>query len=250
MTDTSDSVMVAVLKQLQSGKWAPLKFWSRKLQSVELNYSCFDKELLATFSVVKHFCHLLEGRQFELRLKYKPVVQALVKQSQRDNPQQARQLAYISKFDILATYLLGLENTVADCLSRAAVSIVSSPSSSASVSTISSPSASAPSRSSFITEQKACQETLALQSSNALKVSVESDGLLVDSSTGGRCVLVPWVLRQAVLSAIHGLHHPGVRTTQRLVATSYVWSRMRADMAAFVRDCNDCNKAKIGVLLK
>ena len=177
--------MRAVLKQLQSNKWAPLKFWSRKLQSVELNYSCFDQELLAAFSAVKHFRHLLEGRQFELRLDHKPVVQALVKQSQCDNPRQARQLAYISEFDVVATYLPGPENTVADCLSRAAVSIVSSPSSSASVSAISSPSASTPSRSSFITEQKACQETLALQSSNALEVSVESDGLLVDSSTGG-----------------------------------------------------------------
>ena len=77
------------------------------------------------FLAVKHFHQLLEGRQFELQLDHKPMVQALVKQSQCDNLQQARQLAYINKFDVVATYLPGLENTVADCLSRAAVSTVS-----------------------------------------------------------------------------------------------------------------------------
>ncbi len=41
-------------------------FFSRKLSSVEIKYSTFDRELLAAFSAVLHFQSILEGRPFRI----------------------------------------------------------------------------------------------------------------------------------------------------------------------------------------
>jgi hypothetical protein len=63
-----------VLQQLNGGSWQPLVFYSKKLSGAGTRYSTFDRELLATFSAVRHFRFLLEGRQFHLLTNHKPLV--------------------------------------------------------------------------------------------------------------------------------------------------------------------------------
>jgi hypothetical protein len=41
-----------------------LGFYSKKLSKTEVNYSTFERELLAAVSGIKHFCSCLEGRPF------------------------------------------------------------------------------------------------------------------------------------------------------------------------------------------
>ena len=60
--DSSDSHVGAVFQQLVHSSWAPLAFFSRKLSSANSRYSAFDRELLAAYSAVRHFCVLLKGR--------------------------------------------------------------------------------------------------------------------------------------------------------------------------------------------
>ncbi len=47
MTDASNSAVGAVLQQRVAAGWQTLAFFSKKLVSAQLNYSAFDRELLA-----------------------------------------------------------------------------------------------------------------------------------------------------------------------------------------------------------
>jgi RNase H-like domain found in reverse transcriptase len=67
ITDASGSHVGAVLQQSSSGQfWRPLGFFSQKLSPAESRYSAFDRELLAVYSRILHFRHLLEGRHFSV----------------------------------------------------------------------------------------------------------------------------------------------------------------------------------------
>jgi hypothetical protein len=65
-TDASDTHVGAVLQQQVGQHWQPLGFFSKKLSKSEVNYSTFDRELLAAVSGIKHFRSRLEGRPFQL----------------------------------------------------------------------------------------------------------------------------------------------------------------------------------------
>ena len=45
---------------------------------------------------------------------------------------------------------------------------------------------------------------------------------------------------------VHGVHCPGARTTIRDVAARYAWKSMRSDLRLWTRQCQDCQRAKIG----
>jgi hypothetical protein len=60
----SDTHVGAVLQQQVGQHWQPLGFFSKKLSKSEVNYSTFDRELLAALSGIKHFRSRLEGRRF------------------------------------------------------------------------------------------------------------------------------------------------------------------------------------------
>jgi RNase H-like domain found in reverse transcriptase len=64
--DASNTHVGAVLQPSNSGSWQPLAFYSKKLDSTQLQYSAFDRELLVAYLAVRHFRCLLEGRQFAI----------------------------------------------------------------------------------------------------------------------------------------------------------------------------------------
>jgi len=76
-TDTSDTHVGAVLQQQVGQHWQPLGFFSKKLSKTEVNYSTFDRELLAAVSGIKHFRSRLEGRPFQVWTDHKPLIFAL-----------------------------------------------------------------------------------------------------------------------------------------------------------------------------
>ncbi len=59
------------------GTWQPLGFFSRKLDSTQVKYSAFDRELLACFQAICHFPFMLEGRRFTLYTDHKPLTTAV-----------------------------------------------------------------------------------------------------------------------------------------------------------------------------
>ncbi|VUZ53738.1 unnamed protein product [Hymenolepis diminuta] len=75
-TDASQVEERAVLQQIVNGEIQPLSFFSRKLTPTETRFSTFDRELLAIYLAVKHFRHILEGRQFTILTEHKPLTLA------------------------------------------------------------------------------------------------------------------------------------------------------------------------------
>jgi hypothetical protein len=117
-TDASDTHVGGVLQQLQGGSWQPLAFFSKKLSGAGLRYSTFDRELLAAFSAIRHFRFLLEGRKFSLLTDHKPLVTALFRTTPPWSARQQRQLSLIAEFTSDIRHTPGVQNVVADALSR------------------------------------------------------------------------------------------------------------------------------------
>lgn len=67
---------------------------------------------------------------------------------------------------------------------------------------------------------------------------------LCDMSTGRPRPFVPAVHRRRVFDALHGLSHPGARTSIKLVSDGYVWPDLRKDVRAWARSCEQCQRAK------
>jgi RNase H-like domain found in reverse transcriptase len=67
--DASDLHVGAVLQQQEgpAAEWRPLGFFSKKLEPARTRYSTFDREMYACFAAIRHFCYMLEGRQFCIR---------------------------------------------------------------------------------------------------------------------------------------------------------------------------------------
>lgn len=59
-TNASSTAIGASLEQFENGIWRLIGFFYRKLSETEQRYATYDRELLAIFSEIKHFHHLLE----------------------------------------------------------------------------------------------------------------------------------------------------------------------------------------------
>jgi hypothetical protein len=75
-----------------------LGFFSRKLKPAESKYSTFDRELLAAVADIRHFRHILAGRNFQLWTDHRPLVTAHTRVSEPWSARQQRHLAAIAEF--------------------------------------------------------------------------------------------------------------------------------------------------------
>jgi hypothetical protein len=116
--DASDTHVGAVLQQRRGDCWQPLTFYSKKLDSAQKKYSAFDRELLAAYLAVRHFRCLLEGGQFAVFTDHKPLTYAVHRVFEPWLAGQQRQLSYLVEFTSDFRYVPGVQNVVADALSR------------------------------------------------------------------------------------------------------------------------------------
>lgn len=68
---------------------------------------------------------------------------------------------------------------------------------------------------------------------------------MCDFSTGVPRPLLPPVFRAIAFAATHGLAHPGIKATKRLLSARWVWKSMAVDSARWCRDCQACQRAKV-----
>ena len=71
MVDASNIAVGAVLEQLLNGQWTPISFFSWKLCDPETHYSTFDRELLAVYLSIRHFCQFVVGQEFRIEINHK-----------------------------------------------------------------------------------------------------------------------------------------------------------------------------------
>ena len=91
----------------------------------------------------------------------------------------------------------------------------------------------------------------ALQSSPSSSLVVEAIPLpdspcplYCDTCTGLQRPLVPREWRRTVFHSLHGLSHSGIRATQKLITSRFVWPGINADVRRWTRSCVQCQRAK------
>ena len=76
IADASDVALGAVLQIKGNGVRCSAAFFSQCLDKTQSNYTTFDRELLAIYSAIRHFCHFLECNKFAIYTDHKPLVGA------------------------------------------------------------------------------------------------------------------------------------------------------------------------------
>ena len=116
--DACKSSIGAVLQQINDhGDSLPVGYYSRRLNSAEMNYSTYDKEFLGMRDGVLHFRYQLLGIKFAVRTDHCSL-RFILSQSEISSRHQ-RWLAILSEFHFVEiTHVPGRENVVADVLSR------------------------------------------------------------------------------------------------------------------------------------
>ena len=236
--DASAYAVGGVLEQLIDGHWRPLAFFSRQLRKPELNYSAFDRELLALYLAIRHFRYFLEGRDFTAFTDHKPITFAFAKAVDPWSARQQRHLAFISEFTTNVQHVAGKDNNVADALSRARVCAIH---------------AMAPGidYEAMAKDQQADGEMMAYRTDTSalgledLAIGPGQTLLLCDVSTGQPRPVVPATWRRRVFDIIHGLSHPSIRTTKSLLNTKFVWKGLNKQVTAWAKSCVACQTSKV-----
>ena len=113
-TDASSRAIAGAIHQVVQGQVQPLGFFSRRTSSAESRYSAYDLELLAVYSTIVKFRHMLEGRRFRIFTDQKPLTSAFFKAKDPVSNRQRQQLAFISEFATDIVHVPGADNVVAD----------------------------------------------------------------------------------------------------------------------------------------
>jgi cleavage and polyadenylation specificity factor subunit 1 len=243
--DASATHVGASLQQKSPGSaaWEPLGFYSKKLDTTQVKYSAFDRELLAIYLGIRHFRYMLEGRRFVVLTDHKPLTHALARTTDAWTARQCRQLSYVAEFTSDIRHLKGTDNVVADALSRPPASPPA-----VQVAAVAPPPSLPFTPASLAAAQASCADVAALTRSESLDVRHvvwDSSSVLCDFSSGVKRPLVPTALRRSVFDSVHSLAHPGARATRRLISSRYVWRGLASDIRLWCRDCQACQRAKI-----
>ncbi|CAH8667643.1 unnamed protein product [Dicrocoelium dendriticum] len=233
-TDASDVAVGAVLQQHVGGQWQPLGFFSKRLQPAESRYSTFGRELLAIYLAIRHFRHTLEGRAFTVYTDHKPLIFAFNSASDKYSPRETRHLDFVTQFTADIRHVSGVDNPVADALSRVNLTLQSLPT----VDLAAMASAQA--------QDEDIQRTLQSTSLHVQPVPLQTtEGtILCDTSTGCPRPLVPVSFRRTVFDALHSLSHPGIRASLKLVTERFVWLRVNKDVRTWARACLQCQRMR------
>ena len=227
--------MGAVLQQRVDDKWIPLGFFSKKLRPPERKYSAFDRELLALYLGIRHFRYFLEGRKFTAYTDHKPLTFCMSKTSEPWSNRQQRQLSFISEFTTDIQHVKGKDNQVADTLSRATIAEIHLGIDYEAI-------AAAQQMDPEVQTYRNTTSGLKLED---IPIGPRGVTILCDTSTGQARPIVPVTWRRRIFNVIHGLAHPLVRTTRKLVATKYVWNSLQKQVGTWAKQCIACQTSKV-----
>jgi cleavage and polyadenylation specificity factor subunit 1 len=236
MVDASDTAIGAVVQQYLSGSWQPLSFFSVRLNETQMRYSAYDRELLAAYSGIKHFRYILEGRIFTLYTDHKPLTYAFQQKLEKASPRQFRHLDFIGQFTTDIQHVSGIDNVVADTLSR--------------INQISIPESIDYEK---IAEAQNTDDELKdlLINNDTLKFSripliFNSDKFIYCEVSSKRPrPFIPKSFRQAVFNSLHNLSHPGIKSSVKILSENVIWPGIQKDTRLMARNCLSCQKAKV-----
>lgn len=235
--DASNYAVGAALQQLNNGHLEPLGFYSKRMTDTQKRYSTYDRELLGIYQAIKHFRHMIEGRECVIQTDHKPLIFAFQQKPEKASPRQLRQLDYIGQFTTDLRHVAGKDNIVADTLSRIEQ-----------VNTIDTLDFNQ------LAEHQRTDDELANllnngDSSLQLKLVTlpgTTRSVYCDVSTSRVRPFITKQLRLHAFNSVHQLSHPGARATVKLIAERFVWPNMNVDIKHLVQNCIPCQQSKIG----
>lgn len=232
--DASDNAVGAALHQLINEEMQPLGFYSKRMTDTQKRYSTYDRELLSAYQSIKHFRHMLEGRNFVLLTDHKPLTFAFQQKQDKASPRQTRHLDLIGQFTTDIRHVSGKDNITADFLSRIEADTITANIDYERIAEL----------------QKNDKELLDAQTNSSLiikQVALHDTNVTVfcDISTDRIRPFIPTGCRQNVFAKMHNLSHPGVNASTKLISERFVWPSMRKSIKNFVQSCMACQKNKI-----
>jgi hypothetical protein len=115
-TDASERAISAVLQQRVGDDLAPISYYSRVLSPAERQYSVYEKECLAVLFGCEKARSYLEHKEFELY--YDNLALCWLLKRAKDVGRLGLWVLRLSPFKFKVTHTRGVENVVADALSR------------------------------------------------------------------------------------------------------------------------------------
>ena len=238
-TDASDNCKAATLYQFDTAKNSrvPIAFFSKSLRHAQLNYSIFDKEILAIYSSIKHFRYMLEGRSLKLLCDNKAVVQSLTKKDSTNFSARAlRHLQYISQFSTDCEYISSEKKFVADALTPAGVTLIND----------------LPATLDYEAVAVAQNNDADIKAMTQPISSLQLQHLLLSKNKTISCnvsqsdprVLLPREFRQKAFEIVHFLNHAGIKSTNYMMKQKFLWPNMNKDIKTWVQQCKQCQSVK------
>jgi hypothetical protein len=160
---------------------------------------------------VKHFHHMLEGRRFIVFTEHKPISWTFWQKRDKCSPRQFNHLDFIAQFTTDIRHIFGQDNVVADALSH--LESVTVP----------------PSYVSLAASQDSDYELQTLRQSNTpwrlekLPIPGTTVSICWGTSAESPRQYIPAPIRFRVFQFVHGLSHPGTKTTAKYVAQRFIW---------------------------
>ena len=180
---------------------------------------------------------MVDGREFCVFTDHKPLTRALTSRSTQHSPRQIRHLDFILQFTGDIRHVNGVDNPVADALSRIEVNALQQ------FKGIDfEEMARAQLNDPDLATVKSSSSSLNLQ---GVPVPACETTLICDLSTGVPRPFVSQTYRRKVFDSLHCLSHPGVRATERLITTRYVWPNIKAEVWKWAQSCLQCQWAKV-----
>lgn len=233
--DASNFAVGAALQQMRDGQLEPLGFFSKRMTDTQKRYSTYDRELLGVYQSIKHFRHLIEGRECAVLTDHKPLTFAFRQKPDKASPRQLRHLDFIGQFTTDIRHVAGKDNIVADSLSRIEeIDAVDSLDFNK------------------LAEKQSTDNELQqlLQGNSALQLKAITlpnicKPVYCDFSTNRARPFIVKTMRRQAFNSVHQLSHPGARTSTRMVADRFVWPSMSSDVKQMMRECIPCQQSKI-----
>jgi len=252
-TDASDKQLGAVITQ--AGR--PIAYYSRKLNTAQLNYTTTEKELLAIVETLKEFRSILLGQVIVVYTDHKNLTYKVF------NTQRVmRWRLIIEEYGPTLEYVKGEKNVVADALSRLDLSPSLATESNPSV--LEQPTTRQLAEAFALTKEdfnNKCPLTL-----KSLMREQQKDNKLIkrarDSSTltlrsfhgGGKVrqlivehdkIVVPASLQRPIVEWYHTLLcHPGETRMENTIAQHLTWTGLRKTVHDVCKKCDTCQRTK------
>ncbi|GFU88350.1 transposon Tf2-6 polyprotein [Trichonephila clavipes] len=202
--DALDFAVGGALAQYHENVWQPLAFLSLKLSASQKNWTTYDREFLAIYTMVKR--------------KLTNVV--------RVNLDTHTHLDFISQFSTNIQHIPVTQNLVADALSRIEIDYISK--------------ACCLDYKNIAAAQLVDKELKQLLESNSISLKLkqqyfplEDVTLTCDVSTNVSRPFFPKDYRKIVFQHLHGLSHPGIAASTKLATQRFVWPNIRRDIKAW-----------------